>query len=169
MSLADNLVDDTWLDSFDYDIKYNDKNFLSIELNSEGSAAYPSSWTKWVNVDTRTGEILLIDDLFSEDKQLELIKLINEKMIENEKAAIAENPDVKEALEDQRGSYGDEIQPKAGTLRVFKYQRFLPNTGKRCLRLRIRFSSRDPCTGAQRRVFVHVQRNKTIRKVRQFA
>lgn len=124
MSLADNLVDDTWLDNFDYDIKYNDKYFLSIALNSEGSAAYPSSWTKWVNVDTHTGEILLIDDLFAEDKQPELMKLINAKMIENEKAAIAENPDVKEALDDQRGSYGDEIQPKAGKLELSNIRGF---------------------------------------------
>ncbi len=117
MSLKDSLVDDTWLDNFDYDVKYNDHNLVSIELDAEGSAAYPSSWSKRVNVDTRTGEILLIDDLFPADKQAELLKLINEKMIANEKAAIAEDPEVKEALDDQRGSYGDEIQPQAGKLK----------------------------------------------------
>jgi hypothetical protein len=116
MDLNESLTDYTWLENFDYEVKYNDNHILSIALFAEGSAAYPSSGTRWVTVDTRTGEILLIDDLFAEEKRNGLLKLINAKMIANEAAAIKEDPEVKEALRDQRVSYGEDIQPGAGKL-----------------------------------------------------
>lgn len=116
MDLNESLTDYTWLENFDHEIKYNDNHILSIALFAEGSAAYPSTGTRWVTVDTRTGEILLIDDLFAEEKRDALLKLINAKMIANETAAIKEDTEVKQALEDQRGAYGEDIQPGAGKL-----------------------------------------------------
>lgn len=116
MDKAESLSDYDWLENFDYEIKYNDNHILSIALFAEGSAAYPSSSTRWITVDTRTGEILLIDDLFAEEKHAALLKLINAKMIANEAAAIKEDPEIKTALEDQRTSYGEDIQPGAGKL-----------------------------------------------------
>jgi len=124
MDLEESLTDFTWLENFDYEVQYNANDLLSIALFAEGSAAYPSSATRWVTLDTRTGEILTIDDLFTHETQPGLLKLINQKMIANEAAAIKEDPDVKEALRDQRVSYGEDIQPGAGKLTYEKLAGF---------------------------------------------
>ena len=116
MDLNESLTDYTWLESFDHEVLYNANDLLSIQLTAEGSAAYPSTAHRWVTVDTRTGEILIIDDLFTQETQPGLLKLINQKMIANEAAAIKEDPEVGEALKDQRGAYDEDIQPRAGKL-----------------------------------------------------
>ncbi len=116
MDRDESMTDYTWLESFDHEVLYNANDLLSIELTAEGSAAYPSTAHRWVTVDTRTGEILIIDDLFTQETQPGLLKLINQKMLANEAAAIKEDPEVKQALAEQRSSYGEDIQPGAGKL-----------------------------------------------------
>lgn len=116
MDIDESLTDYTWLESFDHEVLYNANHIFSIRLTAEGSAAYPSTANRWVTVDLRTGEILTLEDLFAEDTGPQLLKLINQKMLANEEAAIKEDPEVKQALQDQRSSYGDDIQPGAGKL-----------------------------------------------------
>src|SRR5690606_25615203 len=43
MDEKENLADDHWLTNFDYEIKYNAHDLLSIELIAEGYGAYPST------------------------------------------------------------------------------------------------------------------------------
>ena len=55
VDLNGELNDIQWLESADYKVKYNKNGSLCIELSIEGSGAYPSSSSKVVVVDTRTG------------------------------------------------------------------------------------------------------------------
>jgi hypothetical protein len=55
LNLNDELRTFQWLETADYHVLYNKNGILSISLFMEGSGAYPSSTTKFVVVDLRTG------------------------------------------------------------------------------------------------------------------
>ena len=55
LKLNEELRDIQWLETADYEVLYNKNGVLSISLFMEGSGAYPSSMTKYVVVDLRTG------------------------------------------------------------------------------------------------------------------
>lgn len=55
LKLNDELRDYQWLEDADYEVGYNKNGILSLSLFMEGSAAYPSSTTKYVVVDLKTG------------------------------------------------------------------------------------------------------------------
>jgi hypothetical protein len=55
LNLNDELRTYQWLETADYEVLYNKNGVLSISLFMEGSGAYPSSTTKYVVVDLRTG------------------------------------------------------------------------------------------------------------------
>ena len=46
-----------WLEESDYEVNYNTDGILCLDLFMEGSAAYPSSLTKTVVVDIKTGHV----------------------------------------------------------------------------------------------------------------
>ncbi len=53
--LKDELGEYQWLEEASYEVNYNKNGLLDITLMSEGSAAYPSSFSKEVVIDTKTG------------------------------------------------------------------------------------------------------------------
>ena len=55
LDLNGELKDYQWLEDADYDVGYNKDGILSISLFMEGSGAYPSTTTKYVVVDLRSG------------------------------------------------------------------------------------------------------------------
>ncbi len=55
LKLNDELRTYQWLETAEYEVLYNKNGIMSISLFMEGSAAYPSSTTKFVVVDLRTG------------------------------------------------------------------------------------------------------------------
>ena len=55
INVKEEQTDVQWLESADYSVEYNANGILSIELSMEGSGAYPSSTTKRVVVDLKTG------------------------------------------------------------------------------------------------------------------
>ena len=55
LKLNEELNTYQWLETADYEVLYNKNGVLSISLFMEGSGAYPSSTTKYVVVDLRTG------------------------------------------------------------------------------------------------------------------
>jgi len=54
-NLKEDLRDYQWLEDADYEVGYNKNGILSISLFMEGSGAYPSSTTKYVVVDLKSG------------------------------------------------------------------------------------------------------------------
>lgn len=54
-SIAEEMGEVQWLETATYDAVFNNGKILSINLNIEGTAAYPDNSTKTVVVDTSTG------------------------------------------------------------------------------------------------------------------
>ncbi len=62
-----NLAEETendWLYEATYEVKYNNKGILAIELTMSGSAAYPDSHSKTLVVNLETGERIKLQDAF---------------------------------------------------------------------------------------------------------
>lgn len=74
MTLEENLGEYYWLDSFDYEVKYNKNNLMAIELLMEGSGAYPDGTVKTFVINLETGRRIFIRDAFRNVGQL-LVKL----------------------------------------------------------------------------------------------
>ncbi len=55
LNLKEELNDTQWLEEADYKVGYNKNGVLSIELWMAGTAAYPDSMTKYVDVNLVTG------------------------------------------------------------------------------------------------------------------
>ena len=55
LKIADEMGEIQWLDNATYDAVFNSGKVLSVNLNIEGSSAYPDGSTKTVVVDTSTG------------------------------------------------------------------------------------------------------------------
>jgi hypothetical protein len=70
MNLEESLGEFTWLDSFDYQVNYNKKSLLDIELIMEGSGAYPSGTVKTLVVNLNTGKRIYINEVFTNLGQL---------------------------------------------------------------------------------------------------
>jgi hypothetical protein len=54
-TIREEMTEMQWLEDASYNVLYNMGDILSVSLFIEGSGAYPSSSTKWVVVDSRTG------------------------------------------------------------------------------------------------------------------
>jgi hypothetical protein len=97
-----------WLDEAGYSIEYNKNGILSVALNIEGSAAYPSGVTRYVVVDTATARRLRPSDSFQNLPGL--IALINER----QKAEIAEAiQEIKNDPEDAETDTNELFQDRA--------------------------------------------------------
>jgi len=102
MSQRESLREETWLESFDYETKYNDNNLLAIWLTAEGSGAYPDSSRKYIVLDTRTGKRLTLRDLFTATKLTSLRNAIRQKMRASEAGLDAdEGPELKTHRQDE--------------------------------------------------------------------
>lgn len=55
-----------WLESADYTINYNKNNILDVTLFIEGSGAYPSGSSKYLIVNTKTGNRVKPTDVFTD-------------------------------------------------------------------------------------------------------
>lgn len=54
-----------WLETADYTVNYNKNNILDVTLMIEGSGAYPSSSSKYLVVNTKTGTRVKPSDVFT--------------------------------------------------------------------------------------------------------
>ena len=90
-TLRENLSRDYWLESYNYEVRYNKNNLLDVWLTGEGSAAYPDSRTKYIVIDTRSGKKLAISDVFSQAKLPLLLKEIRNVMRRSEVALDSES------------------------------------------------------------------------------
>lgn len=55
ISLKEEMGEFQWLEASDFEVKYNDRGVICVSHSMEGTAAYPSSMTRTVVVDARTG------------------------------------------------------------------------------------------------------------------
>ena len=77
-----------WLENTDYEVGYNKNGILSVAVTIDGSGAYPSTYTKNVVVDTKTGARLKAADVFV--KLLELARFADKSLQTRIQRSIAE-------------------------------------------------------------------------------
>ena len=65
LDLNEELRGTAWLHEASFDVEYNKKGILGVMMFMEGSGAYASGTTKRVLIDTRTGNLLRPNDLFT--------------------------------------------------------------------------------------------------------
>lgn len=53
------------LTTIDYEVSYNNNDIISIQIHSESCAAYCTTWTEYLNYNTKTGALLQIDDIIN--------------------------------------------------------------------------------------------------------
>lgn len=90
-----------WLEEADYEITYNDNGILAAKIWMEGSAAYPDGVTKYLVINTKTGDRMTIAGEFSQLSKLtaEIRKLQKKevddaiKEIKADKDSGEENPE----------------------------------------------------------------------------
>lgn len=95
--LQEEIREYQWLEEASYDVIYNKGKILCLSLMIEGSAAYPSSSTKYLVVDTSTGNKASPVDVFTNRNEL-LAKLVKMKDVEVKKAIedIKNDPETKD-------------------------------------------------------------------------
>jgi hypothetical protein len=111
ISLAENLKDDHWLSSMDYEVTYNKNNILDIALTIEGIGAYPDGSTKHLVFDLRTGNRLSYTDVFTSARLPELLSKMRAVMKQKEDAAARESEEVREALANYRTTEAEFYPP----------------------------------------------------------
>jgi len=89
-NLKEELTETYWLENADFKTEYNRNGILGVALTFDGSGAYPSTYTKHVVVDTKTGLQVKPEDIFASDKIAALVNLLDEKLQDKMKSAIAE-------------------------------------------------------------------------------
>ncbi len=79
-TLQANINEDDWLWAAYYKVNYNKNGILDISLTQEGSAAYPSTDTRDLVIDLKTGEQVKFADAFNSDSLAEFAKLVDIKL-----------------------------------------------------------------------------------------
>ena len=104
------------------------ENILSISMNGEASGAYPEGFDNWRNFDLRTGNLINLEQLFSEkgkeiiaDKIALKIKKEITDYLKELKTEKPKNKEEKETNEDQIALYEDCLQTNTV---YFKYLKF---------------------------------------------
>ena len=95
--LSEEMKDTQWLEEASYDVNYNANKLLSISLTIEGTAAYPSSSTRHIVVNTTTGVRVRATDVFINTSRL-LAKIVKMKDAEVKKAIadLKKDPETKD-------------------------------------------------------------------------
>ena len=86
-NLKEEMSEFQWLEDASYEVKYNKNGLLDIILSMEGSAAYPSSFSKEVVIDTKTGNQIIPASVFTNLKSL-AAKIKSAQQIEIKKAIV---------------------------------------------------------------------------------
>ena len=96
LDLKEELTGAQWLSSADYEVIYNDKGVLCIDLTMEGSGAYPSGTTKTVVVDLRTGNVVKTSDVFTDLRGLAaMVRKAQKKEIAEAVERLKQDPEFK--------------------------------------------------------------------------
>jgi hypothetical protein len=97
LNLQEELTTAQWLDEADYEVVYNDKGLLCIDLSMSGSAAYPDGVTKTAVVDIKKGTLVKTSDVFTDLPGLAaMVRKAQKKEIEEAVAEIKKTPEFKD-------------------------------------------------------------------------
>jgi hypothetical protein len=97
LNLQEELTSVQWLESADYEVVYNDKGVLCIDLSMEGSAAYPDGVTKTAVVDLRTGTLVKTSDQFKDLQGLAaMVRKAQKKEVDNAITELKKDPEFKD-------------------------------------------------------------------------
>lgn len=118
LNLKEEINDAYWLESADFKTEYNKNGILGVALTVEGSGAYPSTYTKHVVVDMKTGSQLKPADVFASGKIPALAKMLNGHLQETIKQAIA---DTKKDSADDAQALTEMLAEKKFTLEELKH------------------------------------------------
>jgi hypothetical protein len=89
--------EETWLDSCDFTVNYNKNNVLDVSLFMEGSGAYPSTTTKYLVVNAKTGTRVKPADVFiKQDDLATMIKKAQKAEMKKANADYLKDPDAKD-------------------------------------------------------------------------
>ncbi len=88
--LEEELTEIHWLENADFTTDYNRNGILGIALTMDGSAAYPSTYTKHVVVDVKTGTQVKATEIFAANRILGLAMMLDKRLQETMQSAIAE-------------------------------------------------------------------------------
>lgn len=101
-NLKDEMSEFQWLEEADYEVLYNKSGLLNISLYMTGSAAYPSTNTKTVLVNLKTGMLVKPIDVFTNLKGLAAkLKVLQKAEIEAAKKEIKASPEATEVNPDE--------------------------------------------------------------------
>ncbi|MGI8467362.1 MAG: hypothetical protein ACR2N3_02810 [Pyrinomonadaceae bacterium] len=65
LNIRDEINDAQWLEETSYQVNYNKNSVLDITLSTSGSGAYPSTFSKTIVVNEKTGNRVLPSDVFA--------------------------------------------------------------------------------------------------------
>ncbi|MCB1023465.1 MAG: hypothetical protein KDB79_03690 [Acidobacteria bacterium] len=118
MTLEENLGDYHWLSSLDYEVAYNKRGVLAIDISIEGVGAYPDGSTKKLVIDLRTGKRVYLSDVFKDiDGLLVLIEKEQKAEIKRDREEFLKRGEKEDAAEFDR-------QIKSSGLMVNKLEEF---------------------------------------------
>ncbi len=102
-TLQENLGDYHWLSSMDYEVAYNNRGVLAIDLVMEGVGAYPDGSVKKLVIDLRTGKRVYIEDVFKDiDGLLVLIEKEQKAEIKRDREEFLKRGEKEDAAEFDR-------------------------------------------------------------------
>lgn len=97
LNLKEEMSDFQWLEEADFEVGYNNKGILSITLSMDGTAAYPTSTSKTLVIDLKTGKRLMAADVFTNIAGLTAkVKKAQKKEIADAVAEIKKDPENEE-------------------------------------------------------------------------
>ncbi len=89
-NLKEEQTETFWLANAEFITEYNRNGILGIALTIDGSGAYPSTYTKHIVVNTKTGFQVKPEDIFASDKSAALTDLLDKQLQQTIKQAIAD-------------------------------------------------------------------------------
>jgi len=100
VDVNDELQGDGGLEGATFEVEYNKRGLLCVLFYAEGSGAYPSSMSRRVLINSRTGKVLGSDDLFTDLPGLiAMVKKAQLVNIEAARVVIKEDPDFSDMID----------------------------------------------------------------------
>lgn len=88
LNIKEEITETQWLEEADFDVTYNRGGLLVVKLFYSGSGAYPDGSSKFVAINSKTGERITATQAFAQIP--ELVELIREKQKQFEAKQLAE-------------------------------------------------------------------------------
>lgn len=108
-SLKENLTDNTWLSSLDYQVNYNKNGIFDVTLIEEGSGAYPDTATVNLIVNLKTGERVKFADVFKTASKTKLAEMVNKKLAAEKREILKQIDADKDETKESKDSLKEQV------------------------------------------------------------